>query len=573
MKILATILILLASPIWAQNAPQAGSNGSTIPSKSPRQSIQVFLQAMKNGDYATAELYAELPRVSRKQRQASLDRAYEVIDQIFRLNTLNLSPEPEGYRNDELPFDMELLFHWQQDEQSLSFFLRRKEVKDGGQKTMVWQIDRSSLQSMSKTKFNQNGYDLASHVPDSLKIKVFRLQIWQWLGLAVGIVLAFGMSWVLRKLFIRILRSALSVLHADEGFTLAKRMANPFQIYSIVAIFGLLTYSLALDFRSREMVSIVERAVQMICSVWALFVINDGIFILLAKKLEEDGKPSVAAILPISRRSISIIIAVLGGLFFLQNLGYDITALITGLGIGGIAIALAGQKTVENLLGGFMIIIDQPIRVGDYGRYGDTWGTVETIGLRSTRVRTLDRTLVTIPNADFSQMNIENYAERDQIRLHAILGVRHETSPDQLRYLLAEIKRLLVAHQRIDNDPARVRFVGFGASSLDIEIFAYAKTSIWPEFLSIREDVYLDILKLVRESGTSFAYPSQTIYWEKGQGINQAATERVEEVVHQWRENKEMPFPDIPEDVITTWTDTRDYPNLDSWIHKLPPRP
>jgi MscS family membrane protein len=153
------------------------------------------------------------------------------------------------------------------------------------------------------------------------------------------------------------------------------------------------------------------------------------------------------------------------------------------------------------------------VRVGDFCRFGDKVGTVEEIGLRSTRIRTLDRTVVTVPNADFSGLQIENFARRDQIRLHTTLGLRYETTPEQLRLLLARLRELLLSHPKIDPDPARVRFVGFGAYSLDLEIFAYARTTDWDEFLRIREELYLRMMDLVAEAGSSFAFPSQISYF------------------------------------------------------------
>ena len=151
--------------------------------------------------------------------------------------------------------------------------------------------------------------------------------------------------------------------------------------------------------------------------------------------------------------------------------------------------ALAAQKTVEHLFGGLTLIADQPVKVGDFCRFGDQVGTVERIGLRSTRVRTLDRTVVSVPNGDFAKLRLENFAERDRIWLRVMLGLRYETTPDQLRHVLVDLHELLYAHPRIDPDPARVRFVGFGAYTLDVEIYAYVRTADYNEFLAVREDL------------------------------------------------------------------------------------
>ena len=156
-----------------------------------------------------------------------------------------------------------------------------------------------------------------------------------------------------------------------------------------------------------------------------------------------------------------------------DRLGLPVYGIVAGLGVGGLAIALAAQPTIENLIGGLNLFADKPIRVGDFCRCGTDEGTVEAIGIRSTRIRGTDRTLTTIPNAALSKMSIVNLAQRDRMLIQSVIGVRYETSPEQLRYLLVKIREMLLGHPRIHPDPARARFIGFGACSLDIEVFAY----------------------------------------------------------------------------------------------------
>jgi MscS family membrane protein len=233
---------------------------------------------------------------------------------------------------------------------------------------------------------------------------------------------------------------------------------------------------------------------------------------------------------------------------------------VAGLGVGGIAVALAAQKSLENLFGGISLFADRPVRVGDFFRYGAEVGTVEEIGLRSTRIRTLDRTVVAIPNAEFSNLRLENFAKRDRMRLWTMIGVRYETTPDQLRFLLARLREILWAHPRITDDPARVRFVGFGRHSLDLEVFAYANTDDWGEFLGIREDIYLRFMDAVKEAGTGFAFPSTTTYVGRDDGLGAEETRRAEARVAEWREKGELPFPHFPEDFREEKWNTGDWP-------------
>ncbi len=247
-------------------------------------------------------------------------------------------------------------------------------------------------------------------------------------------------------------------------------------------------------------------------------------------------------------------------LAILQNVGLNVTGILAGLGIGGLAVALAAQKTVENLFGGVTLILDQPVRVGDFCRFGDRVGTVEEVGLRSTRIRTLDRTVVSIPNGHFASLELENFTVRDRMWLHPTIGVRYETTSDQLRHLLVEIRRMLYAHPRVDSRPARIRFVNFGAYSLDLEIFAYVLTSDYDEFLAIREDIYLRIMDIVDRSGTGFAFPSQTTYFARDPGLDTAKQEAAQAQVAAWREQDALYLPDFPPSAVADLRETLDYP-------------
>lgn len=232
------------------------------------------------------------------------------------------------------------------------------------------------------------------------------------------------------------------------------------------------------------------------------------------------------------------LLGVLGGAVLLamgaDRLGLPVYGIVAGLGVGGLAIALAAQPTIENLIGGLSLFADKPIRVGDFCRCGTDEGTVEAIGIRSTRLRGLDRSLAIIPNATLSKASIMNLAERDRMLLQAVIGVRYETGPDQLRHLLGQVRELLRRDPGVADEDARVRFAGFGASSLDLEIFAYVRTRNRAEFLAVREEIFLRIMDLVKESGAGFAFPSQTVYLAQDDGPDPAGNEAAKARMRQW---------------------------------------
>jgi MscS family membrane protein len=235
--------------------------------------------------------------------------------------------------------------------------------------------------------------------------------------------------------------------------------------------------------------------------------------------LESSGRPGrrdVLGLIQIGGRLVKLVLVALGALALLSHFGFSVTTLVAGLGLGGLAIGLAAQKTLSNLFGGVSLALDQPFHTGDFVRVGDLTGTVETIGLRSTALRTLDRTLVSIPNGDLADARIESYTARDRIRLACTLGLVYSTSASAMRTVLTGLERVLREHPKIWPDTIVVRFVGFGASSLDVEVMAWFQVTDWNAFQAIREEVLLAFMEVVEGAGSSFAFPTQTVHLERG---------------------------------------------------------
>lgn len=187
-------------------------------------------------------------------------------------------------------------------------------------------------------------------------------------------------------------------------------------------------------------------------------------------------------------------------------------------------------------------------------------GTVEKIGARSTQIRALDRTLIAIPNAKFADMEIINWAQCDRMLIDTTIGLRYETTPDQLRYVLVKLREMFHAHPRIDPETVRVRFTGFGASSQDIRIRVYALTREWNDFHAIREDVLLRTSDIVDEAGTSFAFPSQTLYMGRDDGLDEERSRAALQEVKAWRRSWKLPFPRLPKEKLDKLEGTLDYP-------------
>ncbi|MDE0346456.1 MAG: mechanosensitive ion channel family protein [Boseongicola sp.] len=391
-------------------------------------------------------------------------------------------------------------------------------------------------------------------------LRLLELDPWQWLTLATLLALAWLVSAVAVRTAFRVLRSLADRSTTAWNRSLLDRVIAPTRLAATVAVFYGGAFTLQLPAHAAAVLSVVCKVLIFVSVAWLLSRLVDLASGYVESRLAASKNTATATLVPLGRRAAKAFIGILAVLSVLQNLGFNIGGLLAGLGIGGLAVALAAQKTLENLFGGFVLVADRPVRIGEFCRAGDHLGTVEDIGIRSTRIRTLDRTLVTVPNAELSTIRIENYGVRDMLRLHTVLQVGYDTSPDQMRYLLVELRRMLYAHPKTLPEPCRVRFVNFGAHSLDIELFVFIASTDWNEFTGIREDIYLRIIDIVAESGACFAYPSQTLYLGRDPGRDVERTASTEATVGQWRAAGSLPLPEFPDNMIAEIAGTLEYP-------------
>jgi MscS family membrane protein len=332
--------------------------------------------------------------------------------------------------------------------------------------------------------------------------------LWAWLALPLLVMLVWGAARVAGWLAKRVLLRGDKETGWRNG--LAKALVSPLAMLLGIWLFRIGRTLLPLSDQARAFISHLELAAGTVAGTWMFLRLARLICDRLAIYLDHAGKPHAKAVIPLLRKILLCVVFLLGFIFLLQNMNVNVGAMLAGLGIGGLALALAGQKTVENLFGGVSLVMDQPARVGDACNFGGSSGTIEDIGLRSTRFRTADRTIVTIPNSKLAEMQIENVSARDRVLLKALIGLKYETTPTEFRAVLSSIRELLENHPDIAPAP-RVRFVAFTQTSLDIEIFSYVATGDYNRFLEVREEIYLKLMDIVNEQGAGFASPSPTV--------------------------------------------------------------
>ena len=570
---LAVCAVLLIAQSASSQEPGARSRTAAADAASaravhddtlPAGAVRSFIDAARDGDYERAAHYLNLssvPQAERTETGASLARRLKVVlDQKLWIEYDKLSREPEGDTHDGLPPGTDRVGTVEGTSRDGDVDVLIERVADDGRS--VWRIASSTVELVPDL-YRQYGYGpLAEILPEPFFVlRVFEIALWQWIALLVLVVAAYAAAWIAGWIVLRSLGPIVARTATDVDDRVLQAGLPPLRFAFLLVLVFAGTWFLWLPVPALKFVLQLEKGLAVVTVAWFSVRLVDVFADVLRRRLERRGEPAAATIVPLGRRTVKVFLFLVAGIALLQNLGFNVTGLIAGLGVGGLAVALAAQKTIENLFGGVSVISDRAVRVGDFCKYSaDQVGTVEEIGLRSTRIRTLDRTLVTIPNADFSQRALENYAVRDRIRLCTMVALRYETTPDQLRWVIAEMRKLLLGHPKILRDPARARFVAFGAHSLDVELFAYVDTLDWNEFLQVREDIFLRLMDIVEASGTGFAFPSQTLYLGRDTGVDDERQAETERAVAGWRERNELPFPDFSPEAQGKLENKIDYP-------------
>lgn len=386
--------------------------------------------------------------------------------------------------------------------------------------------------------------------------------VWKWIALAVLMGLALGAAfavyrWSRRKPWTGTLGRYLRYITAP---------------LAIVVLAPLLQYlawqQINITSDLAELLILFLEVAEGLAAVWIIWLTASWVAeAMIAQRPRISSKGLDAHVMRLAARLIGFGAAMVLLFRVAHSVGIPVYGLVAGAGVGGLAIALAARTTLESFMGTLSLYADRPVKVGDFCRYGEDaspgWlriGTIEEIGLRSTRIRGIDRTVTTFPNAEFANMEIINLTERDRMVFRPTLALRYETTGDQLRFVLAKLREMLLAHPRVTDDPARVRFAGFADYAMNVEIFAYVNTANWDEFLAIQEDIQLRILDIVEKAGTGFAVPSRTLYHTRDGGLDAENQRAAEKQVMEWASANELPFPEFTADYRRRIMDTLDYP-------------
>jgi MscS family membrane protein len=521
-----------------------------------------FLKAIQKDNYEGAAEYLN-SRIKLPERQELARKLGVVLDRKLTTSLSALSNKPEGNLEDGLRPTVDLLFSIPSDSGKVDILLDRvQRGKDGP----IWLFATESLQEVPRLYDEVKPIWFEQYIPEPLRTRrLFSLPLYQWIGGLLGLSLILGLASILTRILTTFLRPLLRRVTCEQDDRRLTSIVWPLRLEVLaLLIYGSSRFGASL--LVRRFWARVAFTLGVVAVTWLLMRLGDVITELLTRRLLRVNRSVDILLVRLINRLSKAMLVTLCALVLLRLSGFDLTAVLTGLGLGGVAIAFAAQKTLENLFGGIMVISDKPIQVGDFCRAGEFQGVVEDIGLRSTRLRTLERTIVSIPNGQLATMSLENFTQRDRIRFRHMIGLRYETTADQLRYVLAEIRQLLYRHSKVDSTDVRVRFVGFGSSSLDVEVFAYVLVTDIVVFLGIQEDLLLRIMDIIEAGGTSVAFPSQTTYVVGDSGLNPVRSREAIEKVQHWREHSDLPFPDLPVERITELDGTIEYPPAGSAV-------
>ena len=530
--------------------------------RTPRSSIAGFISAVADQNYELAGAYFkdDVPDSASPEHALLAQKLEIMLNRYGQIMPYSwLSSEVSGRTDDNLPNHLDKVGVINLSGESLDVLLERVEGPEGGP---LWLISDQTIEYIQEFSDVEEGGLLVERIlPESLETNQWGgVPVGQWLVMLVLAILAYTLAWFTITLLLYLIPLVWKKARTEPTQGVLVAFALPLKLYLAVWLFVVGTQELGLSIILRQRISGITVVVGLVAFLILLWKLSEFIGGFTQRRMSSRGNISGVSVVLFLKRAAKIAIVVFGIIAILGTFGVDVTTGLAALGIGGLALALGAQKTIENFVGSVTLITDQPIRVGDFCKVGNTTGTIEKIGMRSTRIRTLNRTLVTIPNGAFSSSEIENFAHRDKFLFNPTIGLRYETSPDQIRYLLVELRAILYAHPMVTTDTARVRFTTLGADSLSLEVFTYIKAATFDDFLEVKEDLLLRIMDIVGESGSGFAFPSQTIYFGKDTGLSSEKSKKAEEKVREWKEKGELQLPRFDPEHIKEIEDKIPYP-------------
>ena len=497
----------------AQPAAAATAKADLLKRTTPRSSIYAFLEACHAGKYALAAQYLDLRNMSTEQRSTQGPELAKQLQLLLNRNpgfeVSHLSDSAEGNTEDGLRPYTDSLAIFEEDGAAVVLEMQRVDLNGNP----LWLVSSSSVGRIPLLASNVGDNVIEKRLPAPLvKIQLLGTPLWICIALVlVGLILSAISRWL--SLLVIALLKPLTKKYAKSFHTQRlEALTEPLRLLLSVVVFRATLAFIPPSALLRDDLLKLLTLLFMLGAASLVMRLVDVVSDTVVSRLDPRERALTYSIFPLVIRFVKIGIFCLAVLVVLQQWGYNTSAILAGVGVGGVAVALAAQKTIENLFGGVAVITDRPVLVGDFCQFGGQLGTVEDIGLRSTRIRTLNRTLVTVPNSQFSTMTLENYSKRDRMWFHPKISLRRDTRPEEIRQMMAAIAEILDKHSMVDASGVPLRFTQISDQSLDLEIFAYVLTPDSNEYLKVQTDLLLQILEAATRIGVGLAVPIQEEY-------------------------------------------------------------
>lgn len=469
----------------------------------PRSTVTAFLQACHQHNYGKAAEYLDLSRIPPKQRAQEGPQLAKDLESLLNsashFDVLQLSQSPQGNLADDPDPAIEHVTTITSNDQQFTIDLQRTQPKNA---PPIWLFSANTVAELPQlVPLPSTESQIAARLPRFLVTTLLlETPLWKWIPLVLVALVLFAVFRVLVRLFQRLVRSLPARFQRTGNIAWMQAIVDPLLVLLSVMLFRILEEMIAPAALARLYVGRTLLLIVVGSFAWGLINLLDYLIVRLDRSLNQRQRVVSHSVVYLGRRVLKAVISILAAILILDNWGFNMTTIIAGLGVGGIALALAAQQTIANVFGGVSVIGDAPVMVGDFGNFGGVIGIVEDIGLRSARIRTLQRTIVSIPNSAFAAMNLENYAVRDTILFNPTFTIKRTTSKDQIRQLIKDLRDALSKNNRVEIGPTPVRISGYSAASFTVEVFAYVLTPDIDEYYEQQAELYLTIDEAVASS-------------------------------------------------------------------------
>ena len=521
------LLLLLAAPASAQvrlpkvfggpsanndshpRADSAPAPSQVVEPGSPRQSLARYFELSRDGRWGDAARYLATDGIDTAKAAKLAEELRVVLDRHLWIDLDQLSPLAEGDTTDGLKGSLDQVGTIPRPN-GLNEPVRIVRVTRGGDS---WWAFAPSVVRQVDTWYGELGDNWIRELfPEPLRrTGPLRLQWYQWLALIILVPLIVLAGTALQRLLTLTLQAIVRRTPGTWDDDLLPELRAPLLLFCVALFVTPVTSWLGLNAIVQGFVASLIKAAVTAALFWALIRALGVIERRVIASAWATQRADVLSLAPLGGRLSKLLVAFLGFAAVLSQFNIPVGTLLAGLGIGGIAIALGAQKTLENVIGSIAIVSDKPFEVGDWIKVEDVEGTVEQVGIRSTRIRTFDRTIISYPNGKLADMRLESFSARDRFRLNTTIGLVYHTTAAQMRQIIGDIEAALKGNPKVWQDTIIVRLDNLGAYALNIRIIAWFLAKDAPEFRDLNQEFLLQVLEIVERAGSGFAFPTQTL--------------------------------------------------------------